>query len=137
MPGILGDYVYGSGLEPQPDALVVSRKINPRTKDYYRDSEGLPEEEDPLRMRVLLALTQIRGDFLPDPELGDESNRIDRDQAGLAGKVFRNAERALKDMIAAGEIELLGVDVEVGPGKWARAIRWRKVGENGSRTTTL
>jgi hypothetical protein len=137
MPGLLGDYVYGSGLEPRPTALVVSRKIDPHTKDYERESDGLPVAEKSIRMRVLLALSQIRGEYYPDPAFGDDSNRIDRDQAGLIKTVYRNAALALKDMIDAGEVEIVRVDVTVGEGKWARAVLWRVPGDVTPTRTTV
>lgn len=125
------------GTETIPDALIVSPKIDPRTKDYVRDDDGIADAADPTSMRVLLALGNIKGDIGFDPEFGDGANSFDRSVPGLQGKAYRSAQLALKDMLDAKEIELLGVDVRTEPGRFYRIVRWRKTGESRQRNTEI
>lgn len=125
------------GTETIPDSLVVSRKIDPRSKDYVRDSDGIADSADSVSMRVLLAIGNNKGDVGFDPEFGDASNSFDRNVEGLQGKAFRAAQLALKDLLDAGEIQLLGVDVRAEQGRFYRIVRWRKAGETRPRSTEI
>jgi hypothetical protein len=126
-----------AGVDPPPAALVVDRQIDPRTMDYARDSSGLHSEADSVSMRVLLVLGQIRGALPYEPDFGDSSKDLSKETLDVRNVIYSAVRIALQDMITAGEVELIDVEVISKPGRMARLVKWRKTGSIAVQATGI
>ena len=135
-----GFAAFGYGDPVASASFVVAsapvRALDPVARDYARDGDSLaflPMGD--LAQRVLLALATRRGELLLDRTFGNAVIGLDRTGIDPRWQVQRLVEQALARLLAGGDVELEGVDVDVRPGQLGYVVRWRDVRARASRVT--
>jgi hypothetical protein len=124
----IGPYgLFRYGLGPGARLGPLRRDLGPRSLaggDYTRDETGALATGTYTQQRVLIALTTLLGSMPSAPEIGSVVPGLDRDDGKLELTVLRDAERALRDVIADGSVRLDKVEVSVEDGVLVRVVHW-------------
>lgn len=104
----------------------LSRRLDPARGDYADprsngriDFGGMPS----VVAEALVAVGNKVGSFAWDPTRGDPSLSIDRDDGKVPQRALAYTRAQLEPLIAAGRLQLLGVESVVVQGAWSRTIR--------------
>ena len=98
-----------------------TRRINPRTGDWEHGLAPMPLTVE----KVLIALGNAVGSFAWDPTKGDPSLTIGKDSGKLLEEVTAYTRAQLAAMVAAGEVEILSIEVATAPGAYSRVVTFR------------
>lgn len=109
---------------------VICQRIDPARRDYAHGEDDYFESMPIITQRVLTALGNKVGSFSGNPTDGDPSLTIDRDNGKLVATVTAYTRARLADMVAAKEIEIVSIDVQVVNGAYKRVVTFRDVSTN-------
>lgn len=127
----------GSGYAPTVDN-VLGRKVDFPAKDYAvnYDATGCPHEsQDPVAQQVAFRLTTRKGRLPYDLAFGNDWLNLGKMPADLAGFGLRAANLALQDLINAGAVRIVSVEVERDGGTAIQAVTWLDLRTRRERTT--
>lgn len=125
----------GAGYEQSVDVVAVE-SIDPVTRDFVLDADGLHAGITANEQRVLLALSQPFGSLPWDASFGDRTLNMTKIPADALAAVRRHTENALAHLTSTGDIDLIGVVVETEPrGFLVRAVEWVDTSSRTTRTT--
>lgn len=110
----------------QPDYSAAARdayarRIDPRTGDWVHGQTPMPLTVE----KVLVALGNKVGSYAWDPSKGDASLTIGKDSGKLLEEVTAYTRAQLAVMVAAGEVEILSIEVASAPGAYSRVVTFR------------
>lgn len=112
------------------------RLIDPATRDYVVDDDGIFIGGDALSQRVYLALVTIKGSSVLD-NLGQEFSKIRVSNENTELVMEDLVRAALSDLINEGSIDLVSTSVVIANSRATVAVKWRDRSTEELRQTNV